>query len=58
MLLLLLSNLVLLGKTLQKASDSIVEAFTKIQPDPTHAAKIKDLAKRLQAIRDRDHTLP
>lgn len=50
--------LLLLGKTLKKISDSIVEAFKAAQPDPTHAAKIKDLANRLQAIRDRDDTLP
>lgn len=44
--------LVLLGKNFQKVSDSIVEAFKAAQLDPTQAAKIKDLAKRLQAIRD------
>ena len=38
----------------QKASDSIVEAFKKAQLDPEKAAQIKDIATRLQAIRDRN----
>lgn len=38
----------------QKASDTIVDAFKEAQLDPEKAAQIKDIATRLQAIRDRN----
>lgn len=37
-----------------RIAQKIVEAFKKAQLDPEKAAQIKDIATRLQAIRDRN----
>jgi predicted Zn-dependent peptidase len=41
-------------RIVQKASDTIVDAFKEAQLDPEKAAQIKDIATRLQDIRDRN----
>ena len=43
-----------IARIVQKASDTIVDAFKEAQLDPEKAAQIRDIATRLQDIRDRN----
>lgn len=40
------------GKTFQKIAVTISESFTRAQIDPSKAAEIKELAKRLKLLKD------
>jgi hypothetical protein len=45
-----------LGKAAQNMCDTLVSSFRKAEMDPNEAARLRDLASKLKAIKDRNVT--